>query len=317
MMSIWVFREKLRSFYGKYEVFITPALRFLLGFYTFRLLNSQLGFYARLDSVWVELVLALVCSVLPYGVMAFAAGILLLIHTGAVSLEMTLILLVLMVFLLILYYSFQPGDSYLLLLAPIFFHWKIPYALPILAGLSGGLASVVPVCCGTALYYILQYIRQNAGVLSGEASLGFIEQYTQILKTIMTNRTMLVFLIACAAGFLAVYLIRRLPVNYSWVIAIVAGALVQLASVFVGDFLFDVTVPVGELLAGLVLSVLLAAVYHFFVFAVDYTRTEYVQFEDDDYYYYVKAVPKISVSLPDVKVQKIGRKRYRDEGPED
>lgn len=29
------------------------------------------------------------------------------------------------------------------------------------------------------------------------------------------------------------------------------------------------------------------------------------QFEDDDYYYYVKAVPKMTVSTPDVKVQKI------------
>ena len=57
----------------------------------------------------------------------------------------------------------------------------------------------------------------------------------------------------------------------------------------------------------------LAAVYHFFVFAVDYTRTEYVQFEDDDYYYYVKAVPKIAISLPDVKVQRFndGRRRER------
>jgi hypothetical protein len=29
---------------------------------------------------------------------------------------------------------------------------------------------------------------------------------------------------------------------------------------------------------------------------VDYTRIENVQFEDDDYYYYVKAVPKVTVS---------------------
>ena len=31
---------------------------------------------------------------------------------------------------------------------------------------------------------------------------------------------------------------------------------------------------------------------NFFFFSVDYTCTEYVQFEDDDYYYYVKAVPR-------------------------
>ncbi|MBQ5869094.1 MAG: ABC transporter permease, partial [Lachnospiraceae bacterium] len=54
-----------------------------------------------------------------------------------------------------------------------------------------------------------------------------------------------------------------------------------------------------------VIAVLAALIYQFFVFAVDYTRTEYLQYEDDEYHYYVKAVPKIAVSAPDVKVQRI------------
>ena len=46
-----------------------------------------------------------------------------------------------------------------------------------------------------------------------------------------------------------------------------------------------------------------------FFFSVDYTCTEYVQFEDDDYYYYVKAVPKMTVSSTDVKVQRISARK--------
>ena len=41
------------------------------------------------------------------------------------------------------------------------------------------------------------------------------------------------------------------------------------------------------------------------ILAVDFTRTEYVQFEDDDYYYYVKAVPKVKVTTQNVKVKRI------------
>ena len=78
---------------------------------------------------------------------------------------------------------------------------------------------------------------------------------------------------------------------------------------FVGDFMFNVSVPMGELLFGAVVSVGVAAIYTFFAFAVDYSRTEYLQYEDDDYHYYVKAVPKIVVSAPDVKVQKINARR--------
>ena len=34
-----------------------------------------------------------------------------------------------------------------------------------------------------------------------------------------------------------------------------------------------------------------------------------MQFEDDDYYYYVKAVPKMTVSSTDVKVQRISARK--------
>ena len=40
----------------------------------------------------------------------------------------------------------------------------------------------------------------------------------------------------------------------------------------------------------------------FFRFCLDYSRTEKVQFEDDEYYYYVKAVPKAIVAGTDKKV---------------
>ncbi len=102
-----------------------------------------------------------------------------------------------------------------------------------------------------------------------------------------------------------VYLLRRLSVDYSWVIAIVAGAVTQLSVIFVGDYMFDVSVSMVELLVGTLISMAIAGVYNFLIFSVDYSRTEYTQFEDDDYYYYVKAVPKITISAPDVKVQKI------------
>ena len=44
-----------------------------------------------------------------------------------------------------------------------------------------------------------------------------------------------------------------------------------------------------------------------FSFNLDYSRTEKVQFEDDEYYYYVKAVPKVTVTTPEHKVKKINR----------
>ena len=54
---------------------------------------------------------------------------------------------------------------------------------------------------------------------------------------------------------------------------------------------------------------LAASLVQFFRFNLDYSRTEKVQFEDDEYYYYVKAVPKMTVSAPEKKVKKITTQR--------
>ena len=103
-------------------------------------------------------------------------------------------------------------------------------------------------------------------------------------------------------------------INLSAISAIVAGVITQLAVIFIGDFNFNLPVSAGSMIFGIVASVVIALIYQFFVFAVDYTRTEYLQYEDDDYYYYVKAVPKLTVSAPDVKVQRIySRKNVRHE----
>jgi len=44
-------------------------------------------------------------------------------------------------------------------------------------------------------------------------------------------------------------------------------------------------------------------------FGVDYGRTENVQFEDDEYYYYVKAVPKMTVAVQAKTVKRINSQR--------
>lgn len=309
MIGLLVFKEKLRMIYGKYDIYILLFVKFLLGFVSFFLLNQNIGYMTKLKSPAVPLVMGLICAFLPYGGIAFLSGVFMLAHLYSVSPEFALIVLIFLLIMGILYYGFQPGDSYLLLLTPILFYLKIPYAVPLLVGLSGSLFSVIPVSCGVVIYYILQYVKQNAGVLTNDASVDITQKYVQIVNVLVTNRLMMVMIGAFAVGILVVYIIRSLSVDYAWLIAIVAGAVAQLSMIFIGDFLFDVSAPVGELLIGVIASVMIAGIYDFFVFAVDYSRTEYIQYEDDDYHYYVKAVPKIIVSAPDVKVQKINPKK--------
>ena len=305
MMGLLVFKEKLKQFYGKYDMYITPLVKFLVGATTFYLINSNIGFMTKLKNPLVPLVMGLVASFVPYGMTAFFAGCVILAHVSQVSLEIALIILVLMLLVMMLYYGFRPGDGYLLLLTPMMFFLKIPYVVPLVVGLSGSLVSVVPVCCGVCVYYILMYLKQNAGLLAGSSMSEMAERFIQIVKNVFGNELMWVMAAAFAAAILVVFLIKNMSVDYAWSIAIIAGVITQLIIIFIGDYNFNLPVTVGPMVLGILASVILALIYQFFVFAVDYSRTEYLQYEDDEYCYYVKAVPKIAVSAPDVKVHRI------------
>ena len=314
MMSLLVFKEKLKGIYGKYSLYLIPLVKFIVGFLTAWLINTNIGFMEELGGPFVPILFGLVASFLPYGVTAFLAGLLVLAHASQVSMEVTMILFVFMLVVMMLYYGFHPGDGYLLLLTPMMFFFHLPYVVPLIVGLSGSLVSIVPVCCGVCIYYIILYLQQNAGVLAGSSLPEMAERFIRIVQDVFGNELMWVMAAAFAAAVLVVFIIKNLSVDYSWSIAIIAGVIVQLAIIFIGDMRFNLPVSAGSMIIGILLSVLAALVYQFFVFAVDYTRTEYLQYEDDEYYYYVKAVPKIAVSAPDVKVQKIySRKNMRRE----
>ena len=228
MTSLLLWKEHLKSFYNRYSYAVQPVIRFLFALCTFLSLNANIGYMNKLKNPLVVILVCLVSALLPYGAIVFLAGCLLVAHVYAVSLEMALITLVLILTVAILYYGFKPGDSYLIVLTPLAFLFKIPYAVPLLVGLGGSLASVIPVGCGVFLYYLIMYVKQNAGVLTNDAAVDIVQKYSQILKSVIFNQTMMVMIATCAVGIIIVYLIRRLSMDYSWIVAIAAGSVAEL-----------------------------------------------------------------------------------------
>ena len=305
MMMFLVLKERLKSFYGKYATPVNGVIKFLYSLAAMALLNGNIGYRTELTGPVALLAVALVSAFLPYGAIGCLLGAVMLAHIYAVSMETALITAVILIILILLYYGFQPGDSFWLVLTPMAFLLKIPFAVPLLAGLAGSLLTVIPVGSGVVIYYIISYVKQNAGVLTNDASVDITQKFVQIIRGLLSSQEMMVMIMVCVVGILCVYLLHNMSLDYAWEIAIVTGTIAQLAAVFVGDFIFHVSMPVPKLLIGALISLAVAWLYHFFVFTVDYTRTEYVQYEDDDYVYYVKAVPKVAVARTDVKVQRI------------
>ena len=213
MMQLLVLKENLKRFYGNYSIYIIPVLKFILGAAVFFLINSNIGFMERLGNPLIPVVMGLVASFIPCGLTAFFAGCFMIVHVATVSLEVALIICVVMMVVMMLYYGFRPGDGYLLLLTPVMFFLKMPYVVPLLVGLSGSVVSVIPVGCGVCIYYIITYMKQNAGVLAGSSVAELAGRFIQVAKSVFGNELMWVMIGAFAATIVIVILLKI----YRWI----------------------------------------------------------------------------------------------------
>ena len=305
MTNLLVIREQMKKIYGKYEAYLKPLGKFLLALITFSIINSRIGYYTSLNNAAIVLILALLCSILPWNLTVVIAAVLTLLHLYAMSMECALIALCLYLILFILYFRFSPQDTLAVLFVPICYVMKIPYIIPLALGLIGTPASAVAVVCGVIVFDVLAYMNDSVAVLNSYEASAVLDKIRYILDGILGNKEILVTCIAFAAAVVVVYFIRRLSIDYAWTIAIITGTLLMVLVELFGDLMFDTSISVVGLILGCIVSALIAKLLEFFVFNVDYSRTENVQFEDDEYYYYVKAVPKNTVATPEKRVKTI------------
>ena len=312
MTTLLVAKQILMTLYSKYEVYITPLLKFLLALISLLLINSRLGYMDSIDKLTVVLIVALMCSFMPMHFIVIMAALFTLLHLYSFSLECAVVVGAGFLLMFLLYLRFSPKDTLVVLLLPICFLLKIPYVIPIAMGLIGTPASAVSVACGVIAYYMIHYIVQNVSVIASMADEETAAKFKFIIDGLIGNKEKVVTIIAFIITVILVYIIRRLSMDYAWTIAMAAGAIVNIMILLVGDLMFDTNVALFGVILGTIISLLLTAVLQFFVFNVDYSRTEKVQFEDDEYYYYVKAVPKVTVAKAEKKVKQISSQTMKN-----
>lgn len=311
MTTLLVAKQILMTLYSKYEVYITPFLKFMLALISLLVINSRLGYMDSIDRLTVVLIVALMCSFMPMNFIIVMSALFTMLHLYAFSLECAVVIGVGFLLMFLLYLRFSPKDTLVIVLLPICFLMKVPYVIPLAMGLVGTPASAASVACGVIVYYMIHYVTQNVSAIAAMAGEETVARFRFIIDGLLNNKEMVVTIMAFAVTVILVYLIRRLSIDYAWTIAMVSGVVVDVMVMLVGDLMFDTNVPLFGMILGNIISFLLVLVLQFFVFNVDYSRTEKVQFEDDEYYYYVKAVPKVVVSKPEKKVKQINSQKLK------
>ena len=124
---------------------------------------------------------------------------------------------------------------------------------------------------------------------------------------------MIVAVVAFCLVTLAVCALNRLSLDYMKYISVAAGGILMLLIHMIGGSILMVPVPYGSMILGCVVSVLLALFVSFWTGALDYSRPEFLKYEDDEYQYYVKAIPKMVVQKSDRRLQEISSRKEKAE----
>lgn len=311
MAELLKIKDVLQRLYSRYDMVMSHVLRFVAAFVSFMLIRGMTGYSSAASSIFVLILLSAVCAFLPAGVTALVGCILIILQIYEISIEFAIITLVMFLILLLVYYVFSPKTGYVLLLVPVMFMMHIPYAAPVIVGLTVGVAGIVPAFFGTYLYFTLAFCSEFTASVSSFGEGDFVTKLTFIIDNTILNKEMLVMGIVFAATIVLVHVIRSFSIDYSWVIAIVTGSVVEAVLVVMSHMMLSLTFSMPGLIVGTAISIVIGLILNFFIFSVDYSRTERVQFEDDDYYYYVKAVPKLNMAVTEVKVKKINSRTQK------
>lgn len=313
MEKVYEIKEYILNFYAKYSRYVDWGLKFILALLSFAFVNNQVGFFPSLSNPVVTFGLSVVCTFLPMIMTVIVAAALVLVHFFTLAPGAAVVSGLILFFMFAVYFRFVPGKAIILLVTPLAFTMQIPMAVPIVFGLIGSPLCVVPVAFGVLIYYMISYVKSYATVIGTVAESGAISQIISFTQQLFSNKEMWITIMSFTIVLFVVYNIKRLAVDHAWDIAIVAGVLVNIIIMSFGCVMMDIAISYVSLVVGSLAAVLIALLVELFVFSVDYSRTEYLQFEDDEYYYYVKAIPKVSMTVREKTVKKINVRQNTEE----
>lgn len=296
-------REMLLKLYQKTRVVVNPVVKFILSWIVFAFINDSIGFDPRFTKTIVTLGLSAICAFTPGAVLVLCAMLLSLLHIYSVSIFMAVLLLMIFIILYGLMMRFSPKQAVAAVAIPVLAKYNLHYCVPILMGSVASPVTIMPTTCGVLIYYIMKIVKE-ASARQVEFDLDDVVQlYTDVFDAIIANKQMIIVAVVFALVIIAVWGLRKFSFDYSFEISIAAGVVVTIIGFLVADLKYDATVNIGTLIFMSVLSGFIAMICDYMKRILDYTAVERVQFEDDDYYYYVKAVPKVNISLKEIDIK--------------
>lgn len=303
MTKILEYKEKLVAFYNQFEDIIRIVGKFVLALLLFNYINTQLGYFESLTGVLPTLFLSVVSAAVPVPVFVLIAAAVVLLHLFRLSLVLAAGALVVFLLFYFIYLKFAPEHGILIILYPVLSQFNLQYMVPLIGAMAYNPLTAIPIAFAVVFMKFLQYLQEAADMTgSGLDIEAIVGSYQYVFDHLFADKAMVTYIVVFTLTILVVYAISRFTFDYAWYVAFAAGTAVNVVGFAIGASSAE-GINLAMAILGSILGGLLMALVQFMDCVVDYTKKEYLQFEDDEYFYYVKAIPKIQVSRSERNVK--------------
>lgn len=310
MTRLLEIKALLIGIYKKFDRIINPIGKFLVSLIIITKLNTFFMYSPIFAKLGVNMAIAALAAFLPSSWFLMLLIVVVSAQLFSASMEATLIVFIAMLVVYFLFARLQPKYAYLIMLVPLFYSMNIVYVLPIFAGLFLGVSSIVPLAVGVSVYRFAGYldglIELNVeGATLFESPDIIINMYKYLSNVILNDKVLVLTIGVFSATVIVMYFVKKIELDYIWYITIGIGVLTMIMSFIIGNVALKTNVGIGGVFIGAIFGGLVVAVMQFFKFSLDYKRSEKLQFEDDEYFYYVKTIPKVKATMPQKEIKKI------------
>lgn len=283
-------RELILEQYLRWERYLKPLGKFLVALIMMLSINGRIGYNEQLKSWFVTLGISVISAFLPVMFMTVIAALISIGHIFSASLVLAGIVSAVFVVLYLMLLRFVPKHVWAVAAIPVLSLYKMQFIVPIVLGLTATPLSILAVAAGVVVYYVLKLVGEL--IKKGFSASDYMNLYQTMINGVLENKEMFQAIIIFSLVILVVFLIRIRKIDYGFELSIGAGTIVGLLG-FLITGLADGKV-LSVIFGSIVSGALVLGIWFLFL-ALDYEEAEELQFQDDNYYYYVRAVPKVKI----------------------
>ena len=303
MEKLLIYRERFLKFIAAKGRYIQAETRFLGGFLLFYVMGRLFGYTEFFSQPFFCMMMGLISIFIPTAAVSLIFYLVVFLQLAHVSLEVALFFVLAVILYFLVYQRVFPKTRLYLMMTPVLFYLQLPACIPIFVGMFAGIAGIPAILMGTFIYYLVTMVSQTVSQIETGAVHGKV--YSLLAARVIDNKELILYFAIFCLVVVLVTAIRKKGAAHGWNLSILAGGASYVILLFAGGYFANNEVSIVAQTAMVVVSIVIALIVQFLYNVIDYTREETFEFEDEEYYYYVRAIPKVSVEEEEFNVTQI------------